>query len=629
MFHRAPSHRDPQTAPAPLLREAWHGAPRALLFRRFALAGPSLALTAAIVWLAARSYPAHDALALAVLVAFSLVMGWQAFTAWQYAYGFVAGLLGDRTKSALELASEAPASPPRGEGRTAAIVAIHAEDAVAVFARLRVMARSLAREGTQDIDIFVLSDTRDGAIAAVEEHEFARIQAWAEADPALPRIRYRRRRENIGRKAGNVAEFCESHGRDYAFMIVLDADSLMTGAAMTRLVRLMQASPRTGLIQTVSYAAGRDTLFARVQQFAVRLYAPLALRCLETWQGPEGSYWGHNAILRIEAFAAHAGLPVLPGRAPLGGEILCHDIVEGALMVRAGWEVRLLPEFGGTWEEMPTNLIDLLGRERRWSQGNLQHLRVLPWKGLAASSRWHIVVGILSYGILPLWIAFLGFGAWQAARSGDLGLLAYGLGGTGPAAHALAALSIAALAAPKLLSLAHVLLSRQRRAAFGGTGRLLASAALEQAVWVFLWPVMTLFTAGAVAATFLGRVVRWETQDRDDRRVSWAEAFRLQADAVVVGALMLLGLTWAGNLWLGLWLAPVALALLTSPAQSVWTSRSDLGRAARSWGLFLTSDDTAQAQELAELAQIRGVPASPARPAAREPAVWIPAADEV
>ncbi len=255
MFHRAPSHRDPQTAPAPLLREAWHGAPRALLFRRFALAGPSLALTAAIVWLAARSYPAHDALALAVLVAFSLVMGWQAFTAWQYAYGFVAGLLGDRTKSALELASEAPASPPRGEGRTAAIVAIHAEDAVAVFARLRVMARSLAREGTQDIDIFVLSDTRDGAIAAVEEHEFARIQAaakkiqgqsqaWAEADPALPRIRYRRRRENIGRKAGNVAEFCESHGRDYAFMIVLDADSLMTGAAMTRLVRLMQASPR-------------------------------------------------------------------------------------------------------------------------------------------------------------------------------------------------------------------------------------------------------------------------------------------------------------------------------------------------------------------------------------------------
>jgi membrane glycosyltransferase len=298
-------------------------------------------------------------------------------------------------------------------------------------------------------------------------------------------------------------------------------------------------------------------------------------------------------------------------------------------MVRAGWEVRLLPEMGGTWEEMPTNLIDLLGRERRWCQGNLQHLRVLPWAGLTGASRWHLGVGILSYAMLPLWIAFLGLGAWQAVRSGDLGLLAYGLTGTGPAAHALAALSVAVLACPKLLSLVHVLVSRERRSAFGGTGRLLASAVLEQLVWVILWPVMTLFTAGAVMATFLGKVVRWETQERDDRQLSWGEAFRLQADAVVVGALMVLGLAWAGDLWLGLWLAPVALALLTSPAQSVLTSRADLGRWARARGLFLTADDTATAPELAELAQMRGAPAVPARPAVREPAVWIPAADEV
>lgn len=629
MSLRAPPHRVTSAEPAPILRETWHRSSQALTARRLALAVPSLLTAAALAGLAARAFPVGDVLAATVLATFSLVMGWQAFTAWQYLYGFLATLLGDRRLSALERAAEAPSPLPQGEGRTAAIVAIHAEDAVAVFARLRVMARSLAREGTDDIDIFVLSDTRDGAIAAVEEHEYARIQAWAAADPALPRIRYRRRRENVGRKAGNVAEFCESYGRDYTFMIVLDADSLMTGAAMTRLVRLMQASPRTGLIQTVSYAAGRDTLFARVQQFAVRLYAPLALRCLETWQGPEGSYWGHNAILRIEAFVAHAGLPVLPGKAPLGGEILCHDIVEGALMVRAGWEVRLLPEFRGTWEEMPTNLIDLLGRERRWCQGNLQHLRVLPWKGLRGASRWHILTGILSYGMLPLWIAFLGLGAWQAARTGELGLLAYGLGGTGIAAHALAALSVAVLAAPKVLSLVHVLASRERRAAFGGTGRLLASAALEQAVWVFLWPVMTLFTAGAVTATFFGKVVRWDTQDRDDRQVSWTEAFRLQADAVVVGALMALGLIWAGQLWLGLWLAPVALALLTSPAQSVWTSRPDLGRAARAKGLFLTEDDTAQATELAELAQIRGIPTVPPRSVLREPVVWIPAADEL
>ncbi|GJE10936.1 glucans biosynthesis glucosyltransferase MdoH [Methylobacterium longum] len=629
-----PSRSDPSD-PA-TLREIWSGARpgRVLRARRLALAIPSLVVAGGLAWLAALAYPAGvSPLAWAVLVLFSLVMGWQAFIACQYVYGLVADLLADRAKSALERRAEDPgpeaALASTGQGRTAAVVAIHAEDAVAVFARLRVMARSLAQAGAADIDIFVLSDTRDGAIAAVEEHEHARIQAWAAVDPALPRIRYRRRTENVGRKAGNIGEFCRSHGGEYAFMIVLDADSLMTGAAMNRLVGLMQASPRTGLIQTVSYAAGRDTLFARIQQFAVRLYAPLALRCLETWQGPEGSYWGHNAILRIEAFAENAQLPKLPGREPLGGEILCHDIVEGALMVRAGWEVRLLPEMGGTWEEMPTNLVDLLGRERRWCQGNLQHLRVLPWAGLHGASRWHLLVGILAYGMLPLWIAFLGLAAWRAARTGDLGLLAYGLTGQGAAAHALAALSVAVLALPKLLSLGHVLASPERRAAFGGTRALLVSAALEQAAWVILWPVLTLFTAGAVVSTFLGRVVRWETQDRDDRQVSWSEAFRLQADAVVVGGLICLALVLVGDAWLALWLAPLALALLTSPAQSVWTSRADLGRAARARGLFLNADDTAQAPELAELAQIRGLPAvpTPLRPVPREPAIWL-AADE-
>lgn len=594
-------------------------ASRVLLRRRLALALPALATGAAIAALAAVAYPATGWLGTLVLGLFCVLMAWQSFTAWQYLYGLIAAGFGDRAKSALELRSDGPVPAPSGRSRTAAVVAIHAEDAVAVFAGLRVMARSLARAGAEDIDLFVLSDTRDGAIAAVEEHEFARIQAWREsAGPDLPVIRYRRRTENIGRKAGNIGEFCETYGPEYDFMIVLDADSLMTGAAMRRLVGLMEESPRVGLIQTVSYAAGRDTLFARVQQFAVRLYAPLALRCLETWQGPDGSYWGHNAILRIEAFASNAALPVLPGKAPLGGEILCHDIVEGALLRRAGWEVRLVPEMGGTWEEMPTNLVDLLGRERRWCQGNLQHLSVLPWRGLRAASRWHLAVGILSYLMLPLWIAFLGLGTWQAARTGDLGLIGYGLTGTGAAAHVLAALTVAVLALPKLLSLGHVLVSPERRAAFGGTRSLLASAALEQLVWVVLWPVMTLFTAGAVVSTFFGRVVRWDAQVRDDRRVPWSEAFRLQADAVVVGAVLALGLALAGDPVLALWMAPLALALITSPVQSVVTSSAEFGRLSRLRGLFLTADDTAQAPELAELHQTRALPA-PAKPAHREP----------
>ncbi|WP_375457341.1 glycosyltransferase, partial [uncultured Methylobacterium sp.] len=253
--------------------------PKGLLWRRLALAVPSLATGGVIAALAALAYPAEGWLARVVLVLFAVVMTWQSFVAWQYLYGLIAAALGDRAKSALERRAETVPARASGLSRTAAVVAIHAEDAVAVFSALRVMARSLAREDARgdDIDLFVLSDTRDGAIAAVEEHEFARIQAWRETSgPGIPRIRYRRRKANTGRKAGNIADFCAGHGTEYDFMIVLDADSLMTGAAMRRLARLMEESPTTGLIQTVSYAAGRDTLFARIQQFAVRLYAPLA-----------------------------------------------------------------------------------------------------------------------------------------------------------------------------------------------------------------------------------------------------------------------------------------------------------------------------------------------------------------
>ncbi|MGA4552847.1 glucans biosynthesis glucosyltransferase MdoH [Methylorubrum aminovorans] len=590
--------------------------PASFRLRRLALVGPTLATAAAIAALALAAYGLPETwLGRTVLGLFVVLMAWQSFTAWQYFYGFIAALMGDRALSPLERRAATISTRPTGLSRTAAVVAIHAEDPIAVFAAIRVMARSLQREGGNgsDIDIFVLSDTREGAISAVEEHEFARIQAWVEREGrGMPRIRYRRRTENTGRKAGNIAEFCQTYGHEYDFMIVLDADSLMTGAAMRRLARLMEENLRTGLIQTVSYAAGRDTLFARIQQFAVRLYAPLSLRCLETWQGPDGSYWGHNAILRIEAFANNAELPVLSGRPPLGGEILCHDIVEGALLRRAGWEVRLLPEMGGTWEEMPTNLIDLLGRERRWCQGNLQHIRVLPMKGLLGASRWHLGVGILGYCVYPLWIAFLGLGTWQAARSGELGLIGYGLDGGNAAAWSLAAIVIAIMALPKLLSLGYVLASPQRRADFGGIRSLLLSAALEQAIWVLLWPVMALFAAGAVLTTLVGRVVRWDAQSRDDRSVPWGEAFRLQSDAVAAGGALAVLLAFSGSPWLALWMAPVAIALLTSPAQSVLTSSTRLGLGSKARGLFLTEDDTRPAPELLELHHSRTAGAEPA-----------------
>jgi len=213
-------------------------------------------------------------------------------------------------------------------------VPVYNENPDRVFNAVAVMRRSIAPEATGSLDIFVLSDTQDSVIAAAEEAAYAACCATMGAYG--PALHYRRRTPNTRRKAGNIAEFCARWGSGYDFMLVLDADSLMTGPAIARLIGAAEANPRAGIIQTMCYPIGRASLFARIQQFGARLYGPLLARGVAFWQGPRGSYWGHNAILRTAAFAAHCQLPDLPGRAPLGGEILCHDTVEAALMLRAG-----------------------------------------------------------------------------------------------------------------------------------------------------------------------------------------------------------------------------------------------------------------------------------------------------
>ncbi len=71
------------------------------------------------------------------------------------------------------------------------------------------------------------------------------------------------------------------------------------------------------------------------------LYGPMFAAGLHYWQLGDGQYWGHNAIIRVAPFMEHCGLPRLPGKPPLGGEILSHDFVEAALMGRAGWTLWL------------------------------------------------------------------------------------------------------------------------------------------------------------------------------------------------------------------------------------------------------------------------------------------------
>ncbi len=569
--------------------------------RRLWLVLPSSALALGVFALSGATLGGspHGFLDWGLALPFAAVMAWECFVVWQLVLGFYAWMAGPRFLCELERDARTILPTRTGRSRTALVIPIFDEDVEEVFARVRVMWASLARLGaSDDLVVHVLSDTRTPHVAAAEARQAALLRA-----SDIPSLRYRRRDSNVGRKAGNVGEFLDRVGHAYDFAIVLDADSLMTGPAMRRLIQLMERHDEVALIQTVSYATGRETLFARIQQFAVRLYAPLAIRGLEFWQGGEGSYWGHNAIFRVAPFRQHCTLPVLPGRPPFGGEILCHDTVEAALLVRAGWEVRLLPDIDGSWEEMPTNAPDLLGREKRWCQGNLQHVRLLGLPGLKSGSRAHIALGIGGYLAAPLWWSVLVLGAVRVLF-GDgtqgLGLLAYGLTEPGAAPAALACLAAVLIATPRVLSLWRALADRETRRGFGGTRRLLAGAAIEQVFALLFGPVMYLVNAGFVLRTLAGRVVPWDAQRRGDRQITPVQAARLHWPQMVVGLVLGGACAKAGG-WVAVWMTPSALGLLLSPWLTFVSSRIDLGRWSRRQGLFTTVDDRAPAWELLEV----------------------------
>lgn len=243
-------------------------------------------------------------------------------------------------------ANGAPTAAPlrRPRTRTAILAPVHCEAPDAVFARLAAVERSLAERGVADLfDIFVLSDTDVPGIITAEEAAFRAFERHATAS-----VYYRRRANKQGRKAGNVGEWVRRFGGAYENMVVLDADSVMTAEALVALANRMEDEPDLGIVQTTPRIVGARTLFARYLQFGVSLYGPVASAGLAWWSGGEGGYWGHNAILRVRAFASCAGLPSLRGKAPFSGDILSHDAIEAALMRRAGWRVIIAPEIQGS-----------------------------------------------------------------------------------------------------------------------------------------------------------------------------------------------------------------------------------------------------------------------------------------
>jgi membrane glycosyltransferase len=413
----------------------------------------------------------------------------------------------------------------------------------------------------------------------------------------------------IKRKSGNVADWCRRWGSRYKTMVVMDADSVMSGECLKRLVQLMEARPNAGIIQTAPRASGRDTLYARIQQFATRVYGPLFTAGLHYWQLGESHYWGHNAIIRVAPFMKHCALGRLPGRGALSGEILSHDFVEAALMRRAGWSVWIAYDLPGSYEEMPPNLLDELKRDRRWCQGNLQNFRLFFTRGLHPAHRAVFMTGVMAYLSAPLWFVFLALSTALLYVNANVEPVyftqPYQLFPDWPEWHpewAMWLFSVTAglLFLPKLLAAALILVRRQERRAFGGAAGLVVSLFAEMLFSALLAPVRMLFHTRFVVSALLGIAIQWKSPPREDAATPWSEALMRHGMGTLLGAGWLYGVYHINPELLPL-LLPVAGALLVSIPLSVYSSRASWGRVARKAPLFLIPEESSPPEELRRL----------------------------
>jgi membrane glycosyltransferase len=538
-----------------------------------------------------------------LLVLFSILLFLSSVGCVHGIYGFVLRRVGDRKDITT---SDSHRNRSIAGTSTALVFPVYDEEPHRICESLRSVYKAIAETGEiEHFDFFILSDSRQLSTWIEEE------ECWFALTRELGgfgRIFYRRRAENVGRKSGNIRDFLKAWGRRYRYFIVFDADSVMSGATVLDLVRLMETHPTIGLIQTSPRIVNAHSAFARFQQFANRLYGPLFNAALAYWMQDGGNYWGHNAIIRTEPFMQLCDLPELPGRKPFGGQILSHDFVEAALLRKENWEVWFAGNLEGTYEENPPGIIENAQRDRRWCQGNLQHFMVLFARGFRGVSRMHLSLGIFGYLAGPLWLLFLITSTYLLWFSKDTGLSPVVVAAFTPylhlnaAHHALLVFSfcMVTLLLPKFLSMADLVWDRDRRCAFGGMRRACGSAIVETFFSTLHAPIQMLFHTKFVVATLLGLEVRWNTQQRTASGTSWRDAWRQHWGH------SLLGLGWGAFIWsidpkVFWWFLPVCLGLMVSVPLSVFTSSDRLGNALRRAGLLLTPEETSPPSQLLQM----------------------------
>ncbi len=513
-----------------------------------------------------------------ILALFAVTLPWMVAGFWNAIIGFLIMRFADPIAVVIPVAAGI-----RGNeavtASTAILLCIRNEPPDRMIRNLEPMLSGLADSGAaKRFHLYVLSDTSDAAIAAIEEARFAALTShWRDRIA----ITYRRREKNTGFKAGNIRDFCERWGKKHEFAVTLDADSFMTADAVLRLVRVMQADPKLGILQGLVVGLPSTSAFARLFQFGMRLGMRSYTIGSAWWQGDCGPYWGHNAVLRLEPFIAHCQLPVLSENAMAGGHILSHDQLEAALMRAAGYDVRVLPEEELGWEENPPTLLEFIRRDLRWCQGNMQYWRFLVLPGLKPVTRYNLAIAILMFIGSPAWIGMLVLGTLSLALAETPGDFM-----RPDAGMALFVLVLVMWFSPKIASMIDLLLRPEARRAFGGTARFLANYVIETAFSILLCPILwfghTIFLAGLL----FGREIGWIGQTRDDHAVPPALALHNLWPHTLLGfgAIGVLAMTHPSAIPYALFLAAgpalaIPLAVVTAlPAFGSTFARIGIGR---------------------------------------------------
>ena len=540
-------------------------------------------------------YHGGDPLEISLAVVFALLFFGISVGSWFGIYGFIVRLSGGDPMSLMRR------HPPHTLknvplARTAIIMPIYHEPIERTFGGLRAVYRSLEAVGCiEHFDFFLLSDSRDPEVWLAEQSAWYQLCKTLKADG---RLFYRRRLLNMKYKSGNIADFFRRWGRNYRYTLVLDADSLMTGETITRMVRLMEIEPSVGILQSCPTLINAKSLFARAHQFANHLYGPIFTTGLAALQLGEAAYWGHNALLRNEPFMRHCGLKRLKGKGLFGGAIMSHDFVEAAYMARGGYEVWLEPELGQSHEESPPTLVEDLTRDKRWAKGNLQHLWLVFFAPkIKMAHRMAFLNGIMSYLASPLWLIFLVLSTIAATRLALRPINYF------PAEHSpfptwpewhpelalgLASSTVFLLFVPKFLALLDALLQR-RTAAFGGILRLPASVLLESVISALLAPIRMFAHSRFVLEALLNVNLRWAGQNRTSE-TGWRPTLISQAPA------SLIAICWAAFAYrldfrFFLWSLPIIIPLVLAVPTSMLLGRESIGRKFRKLGMLCTPEE--------------------------------------